>query len=129
MKLFLDANFIFSTSNKSSQLNRLIRIVKESHTVITSNYAQIEAIRNIRAKRPNWEFGYTQIMQRIEVVESIDRMLQIELAAKDRPILATAIACKCDYLVTGDKRDFGHLFDQIIGGVTVITPLTLAKML
>ena len=118
MKLFLDANVIFSASNLCSQLNQLVRILKERHTVITSTYAQIEAIRNIRAKRPDWEPGYAQIMQGIEVIQSINRPLKIELATKDRPILATAITYKCDYLITGDKRDFGHLFDQTIDGVT-----------
>lgn len=45
---------------------------------------------------------------------------------KDRPILATAISEGCDILLTGDKRDFGHLFDQTIGSVTVMTPLMFA---
>jgi predicted nucleic acid-binding protein len=129
MRIFLDANILFSAANEQSQLQRLITHLKQSHTLVTSNYAQTEAIRNIRAKRSAWEFGYTEVMAGIEIVESIDRELSVDIVAKDRPILATAIHTKCDYLITGDKRDFGHLFQQAIEGVTVLTPLMLIEKL
>jgi predicted nucleic acid-binding protein len=31
------------------------------------------------------------------------------IAAKDLPVLASAIACNADYLITGDKKDFDKL--------------------
>jgi predicted nucleic acid-binding protein len=129
MKLFLDANVIFSASNEVSQLNRLIVLLKQSHSLVTSDYAREEASRNVRAKRPKWEAGFSQLMQGISVVESIDRAIGVDLIDKDRPLLATAIAQQCDSLVTGDKRDFAHLFGKRIAGVTIVTPLMLAKRL
>lgn len=45
--------------------------------------------------------GYTQIMQGIRTVESVHQPIEVELAEKDQPILATAIAEECDVLVNG----------------------------
>ena len=44
------------------------------------------------------------------------------LVEKDRPILAAAIAASADYLVTGDKSHFGHLYGTRVSGVCVFTP-------
>lgn len=41
---------------------------------------------------------------------------------KDEPILASAIAARVDYLVTGDSRDFGTLFGKAVAGVLVLRP-------
>ncbi len=129
MKLFLDANVVFSAANSESQLHRFILLLGRDQMLVTSGYAQQEAYRNIRAKRPLWEEGYRKVMAGVAVVEGIDRPVPVSLARKDRPILATAIRERCEYLVTGDKRDFGHLFGATIEGVTVMSPLMLAGKL
>jgi len=38
------------------------------------------------------------------------------------PILAASIDAGCDWLVTADRRDFGHLFGSNQRGVLVISP-------
>lgn len=123
MKCFLDANVLFSGSNESSQMHQLLHKLGTSQQLITSDYAREEALRNIRSKREAWEYGFTQIMRNVEVVASVDQALDIKIAAKDRPILATAIALHCDRLITGDKKDFGHLFEKKVQGITILTPL------
>lgn len=125
MKCFLDANVLFSASNQSSQIHRLLKELESRQVWITSDYAREEARRNIRSKRAAWADGFDQIMENIDVVPSVDRLLEVEIATKERPILATAIAESCDRLITGDKRDFGHLFQKTINGVTILTPLQL----
>lgn len=127
MKCFLDANVLFSGSNEASQIHRLLNQAADGHQLITSDYAREEAIRNIRNKRESWENGFTRIMQSISIVPSIDQVLDEAIALKDRPILATAIAEQCDRLITGDKRDFGHLFQQQVQCVTILTPLMWAE--
>ena len=129
MKIFLDANILFSAAKQGSVMSRFVKYLEQNHTVITSDYAQQEAYRNIVAKREEWQPGYKQILKLIEVVPSIDRQIQVEIADKDRPILATAIAQECDYLVTGDKRDFGHLFGHIVDKVKIATPLMMEEVL
>jgi predicted nucleic acid-binding protein len=123
MKCFIDANVLFSGANETSQMHRLLQTFGARHELITSDYAREEAIRNIRTKRARWEFGFNQIMRSIAIVPSIDQMLDIEIASKDRPILATAIANRCDRLITGDKKDFGHLFEKEFQGVIILSPL------
>jgi len=48
-------------------------------------------------------------------------MNEVPLATKDHPILCGAIASKSDFLLPGDKRDFGHLFGKTVCGVKVVT--------
>ena len=116
MRIFLDANVLFSASNTQSAIYRLLCHLLETHDVIISDYAQQEAYRNILAKKSQWLSGYDALAAQITIVRSLDKALGVEIADKDRPILATAIEHHCDYLMTGDKRDFGHIFGQTIFG-------------
>lgn len=125
MKLFLDANILFSASNRESNLFRLLQFLKKKATLVTSDYAHTEAQRNLYGKRAQWLDGFPQVMDGVEVVSSVDGPVAVEINEKDRPILATAIRQKCDILLTGEKRDFGHLFGQQIENITVLTPIML----
>jgi predicted nucleic acid-binding protein len=52
------------------------------------------------------------------------------LPPKDAPILASAVACGADALVTGDRTHFGHLFGRCLRGVFVLNPAqALARVL
>lgn len=46
----------------------------------------------------------------------------IRLDIPDRPILAAAIHGHATHLLTGDKRDFGHLMGIKVEGVMVMLP-------
>ena len=52
----------------------------------------------------------------------VAQMENLPLAKKDAPVLAAAIQGKVDIFVTGDRRDFGHLFNRVVEGVKVLTP-------
>ena len=64
-----------------------------------------------------------------EILSSVDKRLDVSIAAKDRPILATALKAKCDILVTGDQKHFGHLFRTQVEGLLVLSPLMIAESL
>jgi predicted nucleic acid-binding protein len=51
------------------------------------------------------------------------------LPLKDAPILAAAVHAQADLLVTGDSRDFGHLFGHTLRGTRVATPATALDLL
>jgi predicted nucleic acid-binding protein len=130
LKVFLDANVLFSASAAGSNISRFLGALQaQGHMLVTSQYAYDEAERNIRAKRPQWATGFRELA--ISVAQAGGHKLDaaISLAEKDRPILASAISEKCDYLLTGDKRDFGHLYNETVSGVTVIDYTTLAASL
>jgi uncharacterized protein len=129
MRVFLDANVLFSASNDGSNVARLVQLVFQSHAVVTSDFALEEAARNIAAKRPAWRGAFDAIKARIEVVPSVVFPLSVALDEKDRPILCAAIRAQCHVLATGDRQHFGHLYGQTVDGVTVVALLQLAEQL
>jgi len=67
------------------------------------------------------------LTSQLEVTPSVLFDLPVELDVKDRPILCAAIRSQCNLLVTGDRKHFGHLYDQTVEGVTVVSVLGLAQ--
>jgi rRNA-processing protein FCF1 len=121
MKVFLDANILFSASDQKCNIARFVRFLNEKGVAFTSDYAAAEAHRNIASKRPQWMSGYDAIMENVQLCPGIDRPVSVPIADADHPILATAIREGCTYLVTGDHKDFGHLFGQTINGIKIVT--------
>ncbi len=129
MSIFLDANILFSGSNSASNLHRFLFWVCNKENLVTSRYAAEEARRNIIAKRPKWQKTFGVLMEKIRIIPDKPLRLEVGLPDKDQPILGAAIAAQCDYLLTGDRRDFGHLYSKVIEGVTVIDVLSLARIM
>ena len=129
MRVFLDANVLFSASNPDSNIARLLEWLFESGTAVASDLAVQEAKRNLVLKRPQWVEGFEKICTRLELVPSAQFALPVALEAKDVPLLCAAIAGKCQFFATGDKRDFGHLDGKTVLGVEVISLLGLARLL
>src|SRR3990167_5738302 len=121
VKLFLDANILFSAAYRENA--GLAKLWKLSHIkLISSDYAIMEAERNLR--EPHQLQRLKVFVHSLEIITTYNDSLipgDITLSAKDRPILAAAIAAKANFLITGD-RDFEHLFGKKILGVTILTP-------
>lgn len=128
IRVFLDANVLFSASNVGSNIARLIHLLIGQGKAVTSDYAFEEARRNIQLKRQVWAKSLETVISQIEVIPSIQFDRPVELSDKDQPILCTAIRSGCQYLVTGDRKDFGHLYDHTVEGVKIITLAQLAKI-
>jgi predicted nucleic acid-binding protein len=128
VKVFLDANVLFSASKSDSNIAALIHLLIQRGHAVTSDLAAEEARRNIKRKRPTWQDDLNFILSSIELVPSDSFPLAVALDEKDKPILCTAIRQKCTHLATGDKKDFKQLYDQTIEGVTIITLLQLAEL-
>ena len=109
----------FFRGNPASNIHRFIVLLSDKHQLVTSDYAHEEAKRNIQAKRAQWYSTFSDIETKILRLPSAPLTYNIELVEKDRPILDAVIAHQCNYLLTGDKKDFGHLYGKKIGGVTV----------
>ncbi len=129
IRVFLDANVLFSASNEPSNIARLIRLLIEHGEAVTSDFAVEEARRNIVIKRPAWAETFDKLMDELQIMPSIQFDLPVELPDKDKPILCTAIRSGCQYLATGDKTDFGHLYDHTVEKVTIITLVKLAELI
>lgn len=129
MKLFLDANVIFTAAYSSQGLSRgLFRLAAVGKCALcTSAFAHEEALRNIQKKAPDKLAELNTLMQQVDILPEphpqwINRAARLPLSSKDAPVLAAAFQGKVDIFVTGDRRDFGHLFGQVLEGVKILTP-------
>jgi predicted nucleic acid-binding protein len=119
-RVFLDANVLFSAAYRpTSKLRELWR--RPGVELLTSAYAMEEALRNLDDGEQRQSLR--KLLESLTVVgETPERALRVELVAKDRPILAAAIAARSTYLLTGDLRDFGRFLGQSVEGVRIVQP-------
>ena len=128
MRLFLDANVIFSAAYcEEGRAQDLIALAGRGRCgLFSSAHALEEARRNLVLKAPGHEKRLADALARIEVVAEapaavVEWARQQGLPPKDAPILAAAVLARAEALVTGDARDFGHLYDHTVRGVQVVT--------
>jgi len=121
-RVFLDANVLFSAAyRKENGLLRLWRI--QSVGLSTSAYAIEEARRNLESLDAKARLD--ELVARMHVfpeATSLELPQDVKLPEKDQPILKCAIASGAKRLLTGDLRDFGHLFGKRVMGVLIQTP-------
>lgn len=128
MRLFLDANVLFSAALSPGGVGHALVALgrKGACTLVTSAYAAAEAERNVRVKASEALGRFAVVMANVTRVPEASPGLVAdegsELPAKDRPILAAAVACGADLLVTGDRRRFGSLFGVSVGRTAVASP-------
>lgn len=120
MKIFLDANIIFSASQLQSHSWHLLDRLSKNATLITHPAVWDEAKRNLLLKRSVWSAGLDHWHERIIQSTAIG-------PCPDAPVLAAAIASRADRLLTGDLKHFGHLYGRTIEGVLVVSPRSLSE--
>jgi len=126
MKVFLDANILYSASRTGSLMEVFIlRLMREAECC-TNLFAIEEARRNLEANERDCLDNFQALMARVLTVGEMAVLPQIALKEKDEPILAGAIGGRCSHLLTGDRRDFGRFFGKTIGGVKIVSPEMLA---
>lgn len=129
MKVFLDANILFSAAREGSAIAKLLTVITAYGQCVTNSYALTEAERNITNKR----YGNLEVLRAILVNVRIDTTLAssvpLPIKGKDIPILAGAIGQSCTHLLTGDVRDFGMYFGETIDGVLILSPRMMAESL
>jgi predicted nucleic acid-binding protein len=121
--VFLDANVLFSAAyRREAGLRRLWG--SSDLRLLTSTYAVEEARRNLVSAQQRAELE--KLLASVEVLAVVSGDLpippDIELPDKDRPILAAAIHARATHLLTGDFRDFGKYYGQVVQGVLIIPP-------
>jgi predicted nucleic acid-binding protein len=127
LRLFLDANILFTAAiSPSGNARALFDLAAAGHCLLfTSPFAAEEARRNLLAKYPGQVRELDRLLELPRVVpeanSSLTQLAGEHVVAKDAPILAAAISCSAEYLVTGDKRHFDRLFGTSIRTVRVVT--------
>lgn len=134
MRIFLDANVLFSAAKSDGAIRQLLHLLLErGHECWLDDYVLAEARRNLSVKGP----------QALDVLEGLLVHLKLGMAQasastpaeaqwlveKDRPVLAAAIRLQCEALVTGDRAHFAAGYGKTFGGVTIHSPRSLAERL
>ena len=136
MRIFLDANILFSAAKSDGAVRKLLQLLNsEGHALVADGYVVEEARRNLARKTSG------------PALEALDRLLTvIEVAPtgtglteqapwlewlpeKDRPVLAAAAKLRCAVLITGDRTHFESGYGKTFSGVMVLSPALAATTL
>lgn len=134
MRIFLDANILFSATKSDGIVRQILGLLSAAgHECCVNRYVISEARRNLVAKSPGSEAALERLLAGLSdtgVPLSGPAMDEFQsLAEKDRPVLAAAIAGRCDVLLTGDRAHFGRWFGKALAGVAIHSPRSLAEKL
>ena len=134
MRIFLDANILFSAAKSDGAVRLLLNLLPGAgHECCVDGYVVEEARRNLAAKSPEGIAALETLVSRMHKAEiqHADAALEagLPLPEKDRPVLAAAILHGCEALVTGDRSHFGPLYGKTIRGVRIHSPHSLAEAL
>lgn len=133
MRIFLDANVLFSAAKSSGAVRQLLQALHQAgHVLVADDYVTTEARRNLAIKAPSATTqALEQVMNRVEVCSLVYQRPGDEtvlwLPAKDQPVLLAAMALRCQALVTGDRTHFGPGYGKVFGGVAIYSPAQLAQ--
>ncbi len=123
MRVFLDANILWSAAHHPGAVRLLLdKIGRAGHVRVVDGYVVEEAMRNLPATK---QATLARLLGAMELHPTEDGSAPLHghgLPDKDAPVLAAAIRLRCDCLVTGDRRHFGHLMGSRVEGVLVLAP-------
>lgn len=135
MRVFLDANILFSAARTDGAIRRLLQLMRDAgHTLCVDDYVVTEARRNLERKGASSLSALDELLRSMRVAAAMFPVGEWAdavdwLPVKDRPVLVSAIRLHCDVLLTGDRADFGPGFGRAFGGVTLHSPRSLFEQL
>ena len=139
LKIFLDSNVILSGLLSDKGAPRVILDILCLGTPflkgVTGEYNIMEIERNIQKRLPAildvYRFYIRKLQLEIVPLPSLKavKLYFGKIADKDAPVLASAVIARADYLVTGDKKDFGRFRDDERFTPKMISPSELVILL
>jgi predicted nucleic acid-binding protein len=134
VRIFLDANILFSAAGSAGAVRRFVLLLLDAgHDLCVDAYVVEEARRNLAVKRQGGEAALAGLLKRMKTVPARPHVAALDaltvLPEKDRPVLAAAIQARCDALVTGDIAHFGPLYGKAVHGVKIHSPQSLYRAL
>ena len=128
MKVFLDANVLFSASLSETGAAQALLVAAHGAEAqcVSSDYAWGEALRNLALQAPQGLARLRLIEALVERVSEpaapwVQAATRAGVDAKDAPVLGAAVQCGADLFVTGDVRHFGHRFGHSVDGMLVLS--------
>lgn len=130
MRLFLDANVLWSAASHPGAVHELLAALRESgHALVADGFVIEEARRNLPPAAQGRLAAWIRVME-VRPAGEIEPDAQTHgLPAKDVPVLRAAVAWRCDVLVTGDRRHFRHLMGRRVEGVLVLATSSAVSLI
>ena len=134
MRVFLDANILFSAAKSDGAVRELLRLLLDRrHECWVDDYVVTEARRNLTSKEPDALIALEPLLKRLRISPAQAPGPELKLVnwlpEKDRTVLAAAMRLRCDALVTGDRTHFRPGYGKVFGGVIIHLPRSLAERL
>ncbi len=126
MRVFLDANVLFTAAHNPEGLSRLLFDLGRHKvvTLVSSHLAVDEARANLRRKAPDRAPALDPLVAQLEIVGTASLAAPLlDLPDHDQLIFGAALVGRATHLLTGDKKHFGRYFDDpsLTGGVRIQT--------
>ena len=134
MRIFLDANVLFSAAKSDGAVWEMLRrLAMAGHELCADAYVVEEARRNLLRKGPATLHAFEALLASVDVASfrpaELPASVMEQIDPKDQPVIAAAVALRCEALVTGDRAHFGALYGQVLLGVRIESPRSLAERL
>ncbi len=127
MRVFLDSSVLLAASGSAAGASRAVLEWAASNrwTLRTSDY-NIAEVRNLpKLGDPAGRDWTERILPRVGVgpgAPILPSEWSDRVPAKDLPVILSAVADRCDVLLTLDRKDFGALMKSPPRGMRVCTP-------
>lgn len=124
MRVFLDANVLFTAAHNPDGLGRLLFDLGRHKvvTLVSSQLAVDEARANLQLKAPAKAAALDPLVAHLDIVDTPSRAAPLlKLPADDQLIFGAALAARATHFLTGDKTHFGPYFEDPnrTGGVRI----------
>jgi uncharacterized protein len=129
MRIFLDANILFSAADPSSATRMLFNAARSNAEIVTTPHAWEEARRNLVLKRPKHAAGLKELQNHLVMSHAFSPIEATGLPDFDIPIISGAAGSASSHLWTSDKRHFGKWYGKELHDVTVVSSVMLAELL
>jgi predicted nucleic acid-binding protein len=126
MRIFLDSSVLLSACGSPKSLSRLITELATDRgwCLISASYCRAETSKNIGKLGAEAAIRWPGMQAQIEWVPNAltSKKPLLLTASKDKPVLISALAARCEVLLTLDKADFGIVLGTTVYGMRVSTP-------
>lgn len=126
MRISLDSSVLLSACGSEKSLSRLITEIAPDRgwRLISASYCRAETSKNIGKLGAEAALRWPDMQSKVEWVPNAltSNKPLLLTASKDKPVLISALAAKCEVLLTLDKGDFGLLLGTTVYGMQVDTP-------
>ena len=124
MTVFLDSSVMLSAAGSEKSLSRLIVTIasKKGWKLITAAYCRAETNRSVVKLGPEAVERWKKMKLHFVPDALTSNRPLLLTAAKDKPVLTSALAAESDVLLTLDRGDFGIVLETEVYGLLVTTP-------